>query len=439
MTPFSTRFAVVRHLINPAWAMLEYGWYPMLLFFTTPWFLHRLGTQQYGHWMLLSATVNFGGVLNVGTGAATIKSVSAGIGRKTDSAVTLTVKRSLALALFGGGILASLVFLAFWFGGRAFLGNMGALSLVRTTGTAAAVLLWIEQIDNVFSSSLKGAEYFGKTARIEMLSKTVQIFVAAVVLIYLPSLIGLYSALSLVAILRLTAKAIIAKKILLLTDLRPTLSGVAEILHFAKWGWLQGIGGTLFSVADRMLVGALLGATSLTYYSIASQLTMQIHAASAAGLSVIFPKVSRRLESGGLFSLKRLTLLTMGTNFAMSSALAVSLLIIGPSLIRIWVGDNSASHIVPVLPWLTLAYWLLAIDVVPYYLLLGMGRMRFVGLTALISGVLAVLSMYYCTVHYGFVGTPMGRGVYAFISLALVIPVTRHLIKEHKTNVEANI
>ena len=50
-------------------------------------------------------------------------------------------------------------------------------------------------------------------------------------------------------------------------------------------------------MASRMLVGSLLGASSLTYYSIAAQLAMQVHAASAAGLSVIFPKISRKLTT----------------------------------------------------------------------------------------------------------------------------------------------
>lgn len=408
------------------WAMLEYGWYPMLLFVTTPWFLHQLGTQQYGHWMLLSATVNFGGILNSGTGAATIKSVSASIGRLADSLVEQTVKRSLAIAILGGGVLSLLVFLIFWFAGSLFLDRMGALPLVRTTGIAAALLLWIEQIDNVFSSSLKGAEHFGLAARIEIASKTAQILVAAVVLIPQPNLDGLYSALFFVALLRLTTKAALAKKQLNLISLKPTLSGSSELLHFAKWGWLQGIGGTLFSVADRMLVGSLLGASSLTYYSIASQLTMQIHAASAAGLSVIFPKVSRKLEGQGDFSLNRIAMLTMSANLLMGTALAAGLTIAGPFILRMWIGENSAAHVVTILPWLTIAYWLLAINVVPYYLLLGMGRMRFVGLTVLLAGLSAVVCMYYSTMRFGLAGTPVGRGVYAVISLALLGPLVQH-------------
>ena len=47
-----------------------------------------------------------------------------------------------------------------------------------------------------------------------------------------------------------------------------------EMLHFAKWGWVQGVGSLVFGVADRLFVGSFLGATSLAFYSVASQLAL---------------------------------------------------------------------------------------------------------------------------------------------------------------------
>jgi O-antigen/teichoic acid export membrane protein len=415
--------------------MLEYGWYPLLLFIATPWFLHRLGTAQYGIWMLLTATVGFGGVLNTGTGAATIKAVSAGIGRATNSDIERAVRTSLAIALLGGGALALVVFCVFWFGGDVLLGRMGNPALIQLTGVAAALLIWVEQLDNVFSSAMKGAEQFGQAARVEIASKTTQILAAALVLMPWPGLWALYSALLVVALLRLLAKTIIARQLLGLTDLRPSLAGTGEILHFAKWGWLQGLGGVLFGVADRMLVGSMLGATSLAYYSIASQLAMQVHSITAAGLSVIFPKVSRKLEDGGLFSLWRVTKLTMAGNLLLSSFLALTLVLLGPMLIRIWIGPDSAGPTMHILPWLVAAYWVLALNVVPYYILLGMGRIRFVGLTVLASGAIAVIAMYMTISRVGLIGAPVGRGIYAVLSLALAFPLARHFMRERNARI----
>lgn len=410
--------------------MLEYGWYPLLLFMATPWFLHRLGTEQYGNWMLLTATVGFGGVLNAGTGAATIKAVSAGVGRAASHDAERAVRTALGIALLGGGGLALLVFCVFWLAGGELLGRMGSPILIKLTGVAAALLIWVEQLDNVFSSAMKGAEQFGQAARVEIASKTLQILAAAAVLLPWPNLWALYVALLLVSILRLLAKTIIAKRVLGLSDLHPSLSGTGEILHFAKWGWLQGVGGVLFGVADRMLVGSLLGAASLAYFSIASQLAMQVHAVTAAGLSVIFPKVSRKLQDGGSFSLWRVTKLTMAGNLLLSTFIALILVLLGPMLLNTWIGAERAAPTAQILPWLVIAYWVLALNVVPYYVLLGMGRIRFVGLTALTAGTVAVIAMYMAISRAGLVGAPAGRGAYAVLSLAMVVPLARHFMRE---------
>jgi O-antigen/teichoic acid export membrane protein len=426
---------MIKKLASPAWALLEYGWYPLLLFITTPWFLHQLGSEKYGYWMLLTATVGFGGVLNIGTGAATIKAVSAGMGRANGSNIGgSAIRASIAIAMLGGAALALLVFSAFWLGGTTWLGRMGDQVLVQQTGVAASFLIWVEQLDNVFSSAMKGAEQFGQAARVEIASKTAQVVVAATVLWAWPELWMLYAALFVIACVRLLAKAVITKRLLNMADLRPSFAGSADILHFAKWGWLQGVGGVLFGVADRMLVGSLLGATSLAFYSIASQLAMQVHAVSAAGLSVIFPKVSRKLEGNNHSSLWRVTKLTMVGNLLLSSLLAAILMLFGPKILQIWIGTARAVPTAQVLPWLVVAYWLLAVNVVPYYILLGMGRIRFVSVTVLAAGIAGVIAMFSATSHYGLVGAPAGRILYALLSLALIFPLVRHFAQERSNS-----
>ncbi len=421
---------MLNKLASPAWAIFEHGSYPLLLFIATPWFLHQLGTEQYGHWMLLTAVVGFGGVLNTGTGASTIKAISAGIGRKQTGFSDTVVNASIAIAMLGGALLAIAVFSTFWLGASVFLDRMGDPELVRLTGIAAAIIIWLEQLDNVFSSAMKGAEQFGAAARVEIGSKSTQIVVAAIVLYATPTLMALYATLLGVAVLRLAAKIIVTRRLLGLSNLRPSFRNASEILHFAKWGWVQGVGGVLFGVADRMLIGSLLGATSLTYYSIASQLALQVHAVSAAGLSVIFPKVSRALEAGGNFSLWRFTKITTIGNFLLSAALATVLLLFGPKILHLWIGSEAAIPTSQILPWLVIAYWILAMNTVFYYLLLGMGRIRFISITVIISGIFAALAAYIAISSVGLMGAPAGRAVYAILSLVLVVPVVQQLRRE---------
>jgi O-antigen/teichoic acid export membrane protein len=422
---------MLKWLANPTWAILEYGWYPLLLFATTPWFLRCLDTERYGYWMLLTATVSFGGALNVGTSAATIKSVSSGRGSSDDAQAL--VRASIAIAAIGGGVLALVVLLVYWGAGGALLGRMGSdPQFLHITGLAAALMIWLEQLDCVASSVLKGVEQFGRAARIEILSKTIQIGIAAVAVGQWPSLTALYTALLATGGIRLFAKLWVLRRALGIADLRPSFQTSTSILRLARWGWLQGVGGVLFGVADRLLVGTLLGATSLAYYSIATQLSMQIHAVTAAGLSVVFPAVSRRLQEQGSFSLRPLARLVVISNILLSSILAFLVATVGPFIVSAWVGGEAAATVRELIPSLTAAYWVLALVVAPYYILLGMGRMRFVGLTALCAGMLGIVVMAFAIANWGLLAAPAGRGAYAVASLLLYFPVAARLANEQR-------
>lgn len=407
--------------------MLEYGCYPLLLLVATPWFLNRLGVEEYGHWMLLTATVAFGGAVNTGTGSATIKVVSAGIGRAAKSEIQWAIRTALGVSIVSGACLAVLVFVVFRYAGGVLFSRMGDPSLVIMTGMAAALLIWIEQLDNVFSSAMKGAEYFGHAARVEIASKTIQIISAALVLISWPGLKALYFVLIVMALLRLFVKAIIAQSLLKLPSLRPSLVDAGSILEFAKWGWLQGIGGVFFGVADRILVGSYFGAANLAYYSIASQLAMQIHAATAAGLGVVFPMISRKLEERNQFSLEDAVKRIAIANFAFSSALAVGLLLFNKGLLELWLGVGQSAPVTQILPHLVVAYWLLALNVTPHYILLSVGRFRFVSLTNISAGLMFIISAYIFAERYGVVGLASARSIYGLVIMINIIPFIREI------------
>ena len=386
--------------------------------------------------MLLTATLGFGTVLNTGTGAATIKQISASSGHTAKENIGKVMGASLAIGLVGGGLLAALILLIFGVAGQTLFAKMGDPTLVLLTGCIAALLTWIEQIDNVFSSALKGAEKFGYAARIEMASKTVQIFASVVAVSLWNELDALYVALVFVAIVRLWAKAWIVRKLLGLSSMRPRFANLSSVLHYAKWGWLQGVGGLFFGVADRMLVGGLLGSASLAHYSIATQLAMQIHALSAAGFSVIFPKVSRKLEGDANFSLREITMLTTAGNVLASTILALGLLVFGEQILIFWLGVNEAEACREVLWYLTIAYWLLALNVTPHFILLAVSRQRFVALSNTFAGIFSLALMYILIRQEGMVGVGLARIAYGIIILVNYLSLFEYLFGGAKNHVK---
>lgn len=419
-------------LANATWALVEHAWYPLLLFATTPFFLQRLGAEQYGFWMLTLAAVGLGGVLSAGTAAATVREVAAAFGRGDCANAARKVSAGLAIAAIGGCVLVALLLAMHGLAGERLLGRMGSPALLGLSAAAAAGLLWLEQLDSICTAALRGAERFALAAGIEVASKTLQIAGGVLAVLVWPRLWMLYGVLGLVALLRLLAKALAVRHCFPGQSLRPRMAGAAELFALARWGWVQGVGGVLFGVADRLLIGGLLGASSLAYYAIATQLAQQVHAFAAAACGALLPAMSRTqvLRDGPAAAHGMLA--ALGVNAAFVVILAALALGAGPTLVHWWLEPPAAEVVAGLLPWLVLAYFLLALNAAPHFILLSLGRFRYVSLTNLSAGIVLAALLPWTIEHHGLDGVAMSRIVYGAIIMANAWPLARYIAEARR-------
>jgi len=164
-------------------------------------------------------------------------------------------------------------------------------------------------------------------------------------------------------------------------------------------------------------------------------LAQQVHAIAAAGLSVIFPKVSRKLESEANFSLRRVTKLAMVGGLFASSALALTMLLFGRQILSLWLGEVEANASADVLWYLVIAYWVLAANVVPYFILLGLGKMHLISISAIFAGSVAIVAMYLAMQSVGLTGAAAGRFAYAVITLMLSLLFMQYAMKEREKEI----
>ena len=406
------------------WSIVEYAWFPFLMLATTPYFYRTLGPERFGQWALLSATIAFGVILSIGTGAATVRQVALRLARDDGPGVRLIVRSALGVGLVGGGAAALVVGAVFAFGGTMLLGKMAGGATLATGLTAAAIVA-IEQLENVFTAALRGGERFRIIARIELVVRSLQVLAAAVAVWLVGTLAALFAALIAVALLRLAVKALVVGRWLDIGVARPSFVLWRSVIGDARWGWLQGVGGMVFGMADRFIVGGVLGAAALAHYSVASQLTQPLHALAAAGTSVIFPKISAALARGDDARLRTL----LGGAGAL--LLVATTLVAGAiwwwrvAILTAWLGPAAAAASAPTLGVLVWAFWLLALAVLPHYVLLGMGRMRFVALANLIAGGVTVTAMALVVRSHGIAGVASARLLYGGVLLLTFLPLAR--------------
>lgn len=398
------------HIGSASWSSAEYLFYPLLMLLATPVLVAHLGTGSYGLLMFVNAVAATGGAANLGMGAATVKFVSACLGGNDTRGAAQAVRMTLFMSLAGVLPVAVAITAAAFVGGM--FQRMGRPEEVRTALLFSAAILLFMQMDGVYASALRGMERFGTAARLEIVFKLIAVTgsMAAAILYrsLTPVLVASATALALSGI----AKGLAASRCLGVGFLAPRLgegSMVRAVLRFGVWNWVSAIGSLLFVHADRLLIGSLLGAQPLGYYTVCVQLAQQVHALPAAAMSFLFPLISRKAQAGDTGNFRTVRNYGVAANLTLSFALGVGMFALGPTFLKLWMGADFAARSVDILPWLTAAFLVLSVNVAPYFLLLGQDQARYVSVTSLMGGGIGIAMSFILIPLFGLAGAAAAR------------------------------
>jgi O-antigen/teichoic acid export membrane protein len=409
------------HLKNAGWSSAEYVFYPLLMLAATPVLVACLGTERYGLFMLVNSLASIGGAATLGVGAATIKFVSSSMGRRDRGGAALTVQATLALAVAGSVVLGLAMVFAAPALSTGIFARMGASSDVSQAIVFAAFMLAAAQVDGVFACALKGMEKFALAARLEIVLKVAMIAAAMIVAWKTRNLGAVLATTCAIACVSAITKGIATSRLLgvnVLTPRIPDRQTLRRVLGFGVWSWLSVIGSLLYVHADRLLIGAMLGATALGYYTVCAQLAQQLHALPAAAMSVLFPLISRKSQNANAEAIARVQTAGIGANVAMALGLGGVFLLYGDDLLRLWMGAEFARGAGDVLFWLVIAYLILALTIAPYYLLLGRNEARYASLTNLLGGIAGLAAALVLIPVAGAVGAAQARIMLGLVSFA---------------------
>lgn len=397
------------------WAITEYAWYPFLLFLSTRYFIEYLGSEKYGIWMFLTAIVASTSILNVGISGAVIKVVSAELGCGVSSKVIESIANTaFGIALASGTLTTFIIMIIALAGWHSSAMDQANLYPIAATVT---VLIFLEYVDIACSSMLKGGEHFLETARIEVLFKTVQTVASLAVVVIWSDLLPLYAVLVLVNIVRVTIKMLRMKQVYGIQRIRPAFNSFSQLMIFAKWGWLHGMGGFMLATVDRLLVGYLMGPEALAYYSLLLMIPQQIHALAGAALSVTFPRISSLLSSRRTEEVEAMKAKITRVTVMIGAIPSLLLIMFPEAIFGLWLGKELPPDAMAALRPMVLAFFLLCLNVPPYYTLLGMGQVRYVAIVNLIAGIASMITLALLLRSGGLYIAAVSKLVYATILL----------------------
>src|SRR6266571_651437 len=348
----------------------------VVLLLLTPLVVRYLGPRGYGIWVLASAVGSYLGFLNAGSGAAGVRAVArlAGTGRIGDASrdVGSIFRIYLAVGIIAAGALTLLSFTTLN------LFHVPAEARVETRGllTLIALNFLVSFPLGVTRSVLAGLHRFQLLNVIEIVWALLRFGASALFLgagYGLLSLGGIQLAASIGGHLsRWLAIRKVAPEIHLTGGPGwPGLSADVSIFSALSFGYesLR----TLFDNADLLLLGILAGPAAVGVFSVGVTLASFVSKGLQPISGVLFPMASEMEALGQRSGSGRLLEVGTRVNLALALPLVTILLVDGPALLRLWVGDGFEQSY-PILAVFALANLMMAASLASSTLLFGSGR-----------------------------------------------------------------
>jgi O-antigen/teichoic acid export membrane protein len=417
-------------LLNSLSAVAEYASQPLGLLLAAPYLLRHMGASQFGIWVLASAAVNSGNTLSSGFGDAAIKYVAMYRGRDDSDGIARIVRGMLSINL----ALSSLFAIAFWSlapytANHIAPANPELQDVCIKSFRLGSLLLAVRSLDGVFASTLRAFERYSPAVRITMCSRIASLLAAVALVARGLGVVEIMMATLSIATVAALAQGIavrsIVGKITLLPSLhRDTLSLIAG---FGCFSWLQTLSAVIFGQADRLVIGLFLGAPAVAVYALCAQAAQTIHGIAGAGLHVLFPHLSSRLEAEPLADLRRTVWTALKANAFLAIALGAPMVLFSYPILSLWMGPEFAHQAWPILSILAAGYVLFSMNVTAHYALLALGRVRLITYLNLAAGAATLLVMLLLTPRFGVVGTACARFITGPVTCILYLPLYRRM------------
>lgn len=144
------------------------------------------------------------------------------------------------------------------------------------------------------------------------------------------------------------------------------------LLHYGGWTTVSAAVSPLLVYLDRFVVGALVSASAVAYYSTAQEVVLRMGMVSGAVVGVLFPAFARNADERGRLA----ELLESGVDAVLLLVLPLTLLLaaFAGDLLHLWMGHAYAAAGGPVLAWLALGLLVNGLAKVPSTMIQAVGR-----------------------------------------------------------------
>ncbi len=374
-----------------------------LSWITIPVYIRLIGTERYGVLAIAWLLLGYFGLFDLGLGRATaFRIASLKDAPAEDRAETFWAALAVNVGL---GIVAGAVL---WFAAHIFFAHVFKVDeRLRPEILAAAPLLALSvpvaTLTGVLSGALQGREKFLQTNMVSALSTALfQVLPLGVAFLLGPNLSTLLIAALAARTLTLGVFAYQCHSEFLRGQvIRFVPAEVRELLGYGGWITVDSMLSPLLNIVDRFAIGAVLGAASVTAYTVPFLIAQRVATLPNALTSALFPRMSasddaRKRELGRLALRGLASILTLPT--------LIGIFLMDPFL-HVWIGRQLNPLSIPVGRVILIGFWSAAFAVLCYTKAQSSGRPDLVAKTIFWEIPPYFLLLYFGMKYFGLVGS----------------------------------
>lgn len=339
---------------------------------TVPFFLDRIGEVRYGVLAIVILLLGYFNFFDLGLARATANRIARlrdGSETEREQVFWTALALNTAFGALGGVVLYGVagVALAHFF-------KMPEAMRVEVLDTlpwlAAAVP--VATVSGVLVGTLEGRERFGLVNALQVFGSVLfQTVPLAVAYLHGPELSWLIPAAVLARAFSMLPFAVAAVRVLPIRLVAgPRRHFVRPLLGYGGWVTVTSLATPILETMDRMLIGGVLGAASVAYYTVPMELSGRFRILPGALARSLFPRMSAQGGAEALRQAERsLSLLAA----IMTPIIVVGILVMKPFL-AVWVGTDFAARAAPVGEIILVGIWINSLAFLPYTQLQAIGN-----------------------------------------------------------------
>ena len=381
-------------------------------FFLSPFILHRLGDDAFGLWILVFSVTGYYGLFDLGIRSSVVKYVAKYAATQEYGLLTALINTSL----FAYSVLAAVLLLITGLGAwhidsifhivPAFLGTARLLFLMVGISLALGFPL------SVFSGVLQGLQKYHWLNLIQVGSNLLRALLIGLVLNRGRGLLTV--ALITVSLpLLVSCSYVVIVRHLIPVSFRRQYVDRTVFRHLFNYGFVTFViivAEKLRFQSDTMVIGIFLSAASITYFSIGSKLVDYANNVVDAMADPFLPMSSHFDSTSDWDRMRKLFVSGNRACAFVIFPICVTLIVLGRSIIEVWVGPKYASSYV-ILVLLVVPRTLYRAQGASTRILFGMARHRSLALILVAEGVLNLALSIALIRRFGIVGDAVGTAI----------------------------